>query len=126
MVDSLRLDEDQLALLDRLAGEVSCIREEPHRLVYAAFPGGDRTPFDVELCLPTEGWQSVDTEMDGPDFGIWAHAVSRTVVGFVEGEVYVTFLVDQEAYRAEIEALLAFYEPRIHPRRPTSHEEIAA
>ena len=56
-----------------------------------------------------DGWAQLDTGQDAPWYGAWAHAGSRTVVVYAEGDETKTVCRDGEAFADEVRRFAAFH-----------------
>ncbi len=65
----------------------------------------DRYAFDFSKCGLKSDWYQYDTSQDASYHGSWVNPVTRQVISFLEGDIYLTTCETIADYKREIEAM---------------------
>mgnify|MGYP003627506902 FL=1 len=74
---------------------------------YIGFFPSDRYRLYSEL----KNFQQWFTNQDAWYFGIWVNPEKFTILQYIEGDIYILILQDQESYQNELKRLEDFYGP---------------
>ena len=66
------------------------------------FYDGNRYAFDFGVCSVKNGFAQVDTSQDAPYFGTWCNPYTRTIISYVEGDVYKNVYETDVAFTAAL------------------------
>lgn len=85
--------------------------DEHGNAVTRRFVDGDRYAYDFRHCSAADGWQQYDTDQDAWYFGVWVHVKRREIVTYAEGDETRVTCPNDDALRAELARMAAFYGP---------------
>lgn len=90
----------------RSEDEASETNQQGCTVVRTFHPEIDRYVFDGGVC---SDWEQYDTDQDASYFGVWVRIATRETVTYAEGDITHVTAPTEEAFKAELASMAAFY-----------------